>query len=112
MNSVAVYKTSSTGGSSTSKMYPTRRAQNDNDHPKLPCTPGDVCGVCCGVYVDDVDDITCEIVKDWIQCTDDECRVWSRELLVERSWGVYLWMCLNLFKLIIPQVANCSFVSY
>ena len=45
-------------------MYPTRRAQNENDRPKLPCTSGDVCAVCCGVYVDDVDDITGEIVKE------------------------------------------------
>ena len=35
------------------------------------------CLLYCGVYVDDVDDITGEIVKDWIQCTDDECRVCS-----------------------------------
>ena len=62
--SVAVYKTSSTGGSSTSKVYPTRRAQNENDRPKLPCTSGDVCAVCCGVFVDDVDGITGEIVKE------------------------------------------------
>ena len=35
LNSVAVYETSSTGGSSTSTVYPIR-AQNENDHPKLP----------------------------------------------------------------------------
>ena len=56
--SIAVYKTSSTGGPSISKVYPTRRAQNENDHPKLPCTSRVMCAVCCEAYVDDVDDIT------------------------------------------------------
>ena len=65
---------SSTGGPSNSKVYPTRRAQNENDCPKLPCT-SDVCAVCCGAYVANVDDITVEIIKDWIQFADDECGV-------------------------------------
>ena len=97
LNSVAVYKTSSIGGSSTSKVYPTGRVQNKNDRSKLPCTSGDVCAVCCGVYVDDDDDITGEIVKDCIQCTDDECGVWSHADCLEKEVGVFICgVCLNL----------------
>ena len=62
-------------------MYPTRRAQSVTDLPKLPCTSGDMCAVSCGAYVDDVDNITGEIIKDWIQCADDECVKWRVRLL-------------------------------
>ena len=49
----------------------------------------------CGVYVGDVDDITSEIVKVWIQCTDDECGGMETRGLLRRKKlggrGVYLW---------------------
>ena len=68
-----------------------------NDCPKLPCTLGDVCAVCCDVYVDDVDDNTGEIVKDCKQCTDDDCGVWSHvDCLEKEVWGFICGVCLNL----------------
>ena len=60
LNLIAVYKMSSTGGPSISKVYPTRRAKSANDRPKLPCRSGDMCAVCCGAYVNDDDDISGE----------------------------------------------------
>ena len=81
LNSVAVYKISSTGGSSTSKVYPTRRAQNENDRPKLPCTSGDACA----------DDITGEIVRDWIQ-------YWFYENVVQREEKYVVMVDINTIK--------------
>ena len=39
----------------------------------------DTCSVCFGIYKDDVDEDTGCILpgRDWIQCGEDDCGVWS-----------------------------------
>ncbi len=55
------------------KQYPTRKAMKANDHTD-PKVASDVCIVCMGAYIDDVDDDG-EVTADWIQCADSTCRV-------------------------------------
>ena len=67
-----------------------------NDFLKPPCTLGDMCAVCCGAYVDGVDNITGEIIKVWIQC---ECGMWSHvDCLENKLEGIICGVSLNLFN--------------
>ena len=94
-NSIAFYKRSP----SISEVYPPRIAQSVNDLPELPCTSGDICAVYCRAYIDDVDDITGEIINDWIQCVDNECGKWSHvDCLAKEVGGIIHGLCLNLFN--------------
>ena len=57
-------------------------SKNQNVSPS-----GDTCAVCCGAYVDDVDDITGEVTADWIQCTEDDCEAWSHVDCLDQDAG-------------------------
>ena len=43
----------------------------------------DVCVVCTGAYVDDVDE-SGDVTADWIQCADAACGVWSHVDCLEK----------------------------
>ena len=84
--------------SSTVKQYPKRRAVEADVRPQSRSTSGDTCTVCCGAFVDDVDDITGEVTADWM-CTEGDCAAWSHvDCLDQDAGGGY--MCpLLLFQL-------------
>ena len=79
--------------SSTVKQYPKRRAVEVDVGPQSRSTSGDTCAVCCGAYVDDVDDITGEVTADWIQCTEDDCVAWSHVDCLDQDAGGGGYMC-------------------
>lgn len=84
--SASQYKPSGPSTSSIQKQYPKRRAVNKSNHPVCRSTSGDTCAVCCGAYVDDVDDAN----ADWIQCTNENCAVWSHEDCLDKEVGGFV----------------------
>ncbi len=61
------------------------------DRPKPSTTSGDMCAVCCGAYIDDVDE-TGEVTADWIQCTEEDCASWSHVGLLGKGGGCVLFV--------------------
>ena len=78
--------------SSTVKQYPKRMAVEAGVGPQSRSTSGDTCAVCCGAYVDDVDDTTGEVTADWIQCTEDDCAAWSHVDCLDQDAGGGLYV--------------------
>ena len=84
------------------KVYPIRkRAKSDSTSTSNQQSGQDTCSVCFGVYKDDVDEDTGCILpgRDWIQCCEDDCGVWSHINCLEECYGGY--MC---------AVCQCNFV--
>ncbi len=79
------------------KQYPTRKAMKTNDHTD-PKVASDMCVVCMGAYIDDVDD-NGEVTADWIQCADSTCGVWSHIDCLDRHANDYVCaICFNVFN--------------
>ena len=88
---VRQYKAPCPSSSSTVKQYPKRRAAEADNQPQSRSTSGDTCAVCCGAYVDDIDDVTGDVTANWIQCTDDDCVAWSHmDCLEQDAGGLYV----------------------
>lgn len=59
-------------------------------------TSDNICHVCSGTYEDDIcSDGTLQ--REWVQCTDEECSVWSHEDCLTRSEDQFVCSCGNLF---------------
>ena len=52
----------------------------------------DICLVCTGHYLNDINKETGLVMggRDWIQCTDEECGVWSHVECLDVSSGSYI----------------------
>ena len=50
----------------------------------------DTCAVCCGVYADDVEEETGEVIADWIQCTEEQCPAWTNVDCLEMEAGLFV----------------------
>ena len=62
-------------GSSFSKQYPIRKGREERR--RYTNIPDDQCAICYGAYTEDIDEVTGDVLKDWIQCTDKNCGVWA-----------------------------------
>lgn len=83
-------------GSSGLKQYPTRKAPKTLE--KFAKTSDDVCAVCTGAYVDDIDE-SGDVTADWIQCADNNCAVWSHVDCLERqATGYVCAICFSVFN--------------
>ncbi len=68
---------------------------NDHTDPKV---TSDVCIVCMGAFIDDVDENS-EVTADWIQCADSTCGVWSHIDCLDRHANDYVCaICFNVFN--------------
>ena len=64
-------------------------------------TSTNTCCICFGEHKDDIDEeIGCLILgREWIQCNDEECGVWSNSQCLEENAGGFLCsMCQNMFS--------------
>ena len=83
-------------GSSFSKQYPIRKGREERRSRNI---PDDQCAICYGAYTDDIDEVTGEVLKDWIQCTDKNCGVWAHIHCLEKQIHGYLCgLCFNFLK--------------
>ena len=66
------------------KTYPKRQRVYKTVHMK---TSQDTCCVCLGLYRDDIDEGTGNVLPehDWIQCSEDDCGAWSHVKCLEDS---------------------------
>ena len=83
-------------GSSFSKQYPIRKGREERRSTNI---PDDQCAICYGAYTDDIDEVTEEVLKDWIQCTDKNCGVWAHTDCLEKQIHGYLCgLCFNFLQ--------------
>ena len=81
--------------SSAPKQYPTRKVAKTY---ATQTTSDDVCAVCSGAYVDDINEEG-EITADWIQCADKSCGVWAHvDCLDKHAAGYMCAICFSIFK--------------
>ena len=82
------------------KTYPKRRRVGESSGVRYEEAAQDSCSVCFGLYKDDLDEETGCIATDreWIQCSDQDCGVWSHvECLEESNGGFICALCQNVF---------------
>ena len=81
------------------KVYPKRRElQGGAAYQEI---SKDMCYVCLGLWKDDMDEETGCLMpgREWIQCSDEECGVWSHvECLEETAGGFSCSVCQNVFS--------------
>ena len=79
-------------GQTSEKTYPKRRRVEGDDTSTYRETGQDTCCVCFGLYKDDVDDETGLVLAehDWIQCSEEDCGVWSHVKCLEECHGGYI----------------------
>ena len=83
-------------GSSFSKQYPIRKGREERRSRNI---PDDQCAICYGAYTDDIDEVTGEVLKDWIQCTDKNCGVWAHiDCLEKQIHGYLCGLCFNFLQ--------------
>ena len=83
-------------GSSFSKQYPIRKGREERRSRNI---PDDQCAICYGAYTDDINEVTGEVLKDWIQCTDKNCGVWAHiDCLEKQIHGYLCGLCFNFLK--------------
>ena len=78
------------------------------DRPKPSTTSGDMCAVCCGAYIDDVDE-TGEVTADWIQCTEEDCASRSHVGLLGKGGGG--GCVFSLFKCVHLDLVTLCFID-
>ena len=58
----------------------------------------DTCAVCGGVYADDVEEETGEVIADWIQCTEEEqCAAGPMLIAWKWKWRQGGWFMLSVY---------------
>ncbi len=74
------------------KTYPIRKRAKNNDTSSSTQVCHDICSVCSGCYKDDIEEETGDILpgRDWIQCGEIDCGVWSHISCLEECCGGYI----------------------
>ena len=73
------------------KTYPKRKRMDPKSNQE---TNEDVCCVCFGLYKDDVNKSN----REWIQCSSEDCGIWSHVCCLEETDGVYVCaICKSVF---------------
>ena len=78
------------------KTYPKRKRMDPKSNQE---TNEDVCCVCFGLYKDNVDKSGCILTnREWIQCSSEDCGVWSHVCCLEETDGGYICaICKSVF---------------
>ena len=67
------------------KTYPKRKRMDPKSNQE---TNEDVCCLCFGLYKDDVDKSGCILTNcEWIQCSSEDCGVWSHVCCLDETDG-------------------------
>ena len=80
------------------KTFATRSKTKDGYHPQNEESTNNECTVCFGEYQDDLSPDGLPL-KNWIQCTSEECKKWMHEdCICKNSDDTLVCVCGNVFK--------------
>lgn len=91
---------------------PKKKKTNGDTGPQRREVSLNKCAVCFGLYDEDIDSETADLMSDWIQCTNDGCGVWVHTECLDKCDGDYVCcVCGTLLLSLLPSFIIISFLN-